>query len=123
MSDELRSLLTDVAEGRMDPSDAARRLDRIDAPETREPSGEDPWAAATDHDDAPSDAAAGAASTDDAARTGGVRDDGPVTTVRIQASARPVRVVGDPTVATITVDGPHAVRRDGGTLRVEAPVA
>src|SRR2546421_292858 len=28
----------------------------------------------------------------------------------------------DPGVATLSVDGPHSVRREGGTLRVEVPV-
>jgi len=42
--------------------------------------------------------------------------------VLVQASARPVRVIADPTVATVTVAGPHAVRRDGGTIRIDVPV-
>lgn len=40
--------------------------------------------------------------------------------MRITASARPVRLVGDHTVDTVAVDGPHSVRREGGTIRVDA---
>ncbi|MFI5098998.1 MAG: hypothetical protein ACHQE5_00540, partial [Actinomycetes bacterium] len=48
--------------------------------------------------------------------------DAPVERVLVQASARPVRVIADRSVATVTVDGPHVVRREGGTVRVEVPV-
>src|SRR2546430_2278387 len=136
MSDGLRSLLTEVAEGRLDPTAAARRLDDLERPSTGSSAGpsagpaegpatEDPWAAATDHDQTPGTpgtatrAGSGATEGPDAGPTG----DAAGATVPAQAPARPVRVIGDPTVATITVDGPHTVRRDGATLRVEAPVA
>jgi hypothetical protein len=46
--------------------------------------------------------------------------DSGVERVRITASARPVRLVGDHTVDTVAVDGPHSVRREGGTIRVDA---
>ena len=39
----------------------------------------------------------------------------------ISATARPVRLVADPTVATLTVEGPHTLFREGATLRVEGP--
>jgi len=40
--------------------------------------------------------------------------------IRVTASARPVRIIGDPTVATATVEGPHRVTVEGPVLRVEA---
>ena len=40
------------------------------------------------------------------------------TRVVIRAVGHRVRVRGEPSVATVSVDGPHVVRRDGGTLTV-----
>ncbi len=39
----------------------------------------------------------------------------------VLATARPVRLVADPTVATATVEGPHTVYREGGVMRIEGP--
>jgi hypothetical protein len=119
MTDELRSLLTDVAEGRVDPAEAAARLSRMDADGTATTPG-DPWAEAT-----------GSAAAADADTSGAVTDqpsappssEQPVQRVVVHSSARPVRVVADPTVASFAVEGPHSVRRDGTTARVEVPVA
>src|SRR6185369_6367663 len=72
---------------------------------------DDVWAAATDHDERPGETPPTATGEQAVSR------------VRVQASGRPVRVVADPTVATVTVEGPHNVRRDGTTLVVDAPVA
>jgi hypothetical protein len=135
MTDGLRSLLTDVAEGRVDPAEAARRLSGVDAPAGAVPTA-DPWAGATADPDATAPAssggstgATGAAATSSTAASEPAAGEprlpsgsDPVDRVVVQASARPVRVVADPTVATLTVDGPHTVRRDGGTVRVEVPV-
>ena len=117
-----RSLLTDVAEGRVDPSEAAARLSRMDADRTTTATG-DPWAEAT-----------GSAEGPDAWQTPppcpcrdqpspSASSDQPVRRVVVHSSARPVRVLADPTVASFTVEGPHSVRRDGATARVEVPVA
>ncbi|MFW5899218.1 MAG: hypothetical protein ACOCUN_01975, partial [Jiangellaceae bacterium] len=40
--------------------------------------------------------------------------------VEIRASSRRVRLVGDPTVATFAVDGPHQVRRDGSSIVISS---
>jgi hypothetical protein len=42
--------------------------------------------------------------------------------VRVEASARVVRVVGDPGVREAVADGPHELRREGGTLVVSSDV-
>jgi hypothetical protein len=127
MTDELRSLLTDVAEGRVDPSEAADRLSALDSSRTGAGPAEgaaDTWAAATADQDVP-----GATATDAPPSAGGTDQpvsggsDQPVRRVVVQASARPVRVVADPTVASFSVEGPHSIRRDGETARVEVPVA
>jgi len=95
MTDELRSLLTDVAEGRVDPSEAT----------------------------APGGSTRSEPAADQTAQAGTGTAEAPVRRVVVQSSARPVRVVADATVATFTVEGPHAIRRDGETARVEVPIA
>ena len=138
MTDELRSLLTDVAEGRVDPSEAAARLSRMDT--SRPAAGpasapaDDAWAEATGAAPGPGRAESGPADGGDTADPGAAAtgsgptqpaesSDQPVSRVVVHSSARPVRVVADPTVASFTVEGPHSVRRDGATARVEVPVA
>ncbi len=89
--DTLRDLLARVAAGDLDPAEAARLLD------------EDPAAPTLDAAEAP-------ARLDDA-----------VSSVVLHAGGVKLTVVADPTVATAVVDGPHALRREGGTLVVDAP--
>lgn len=91
MSDPITTILEDVAAGRVDPVTAARLLD-----EARGPAG---------------------------TTSGGTAEAPPpavqeVTRVSIRAVSRSLRLVGDPTVTTIAVDGPHVVRREGATLVV-----
>jgi hypothetical protein len=113
MTDELRSLLTDVAEGRVDPAQAAARLSAMDS---AAPTPTDPWADATDNaTDSSTEQTPPAVEAPSTSAS-------PLRRVVVQCSARPVRVVADPTVATLTVDGPHTVRQDGDTARVEVPV-
>jgi hypothetical protein len=99
MTSDLRALLNDVAAGRVDPGRAAQLLDDLD-----------------NRDDPARDVAAPVppvAPGPPVAREG-------VERLQVSATARPVRIVGDPTVATITVEGPHTVVRDGAVLRVQA---
>jgi hypothetical protein len=49
------------------------------------------------------------------------RLDADVTAVVLHAGGVKLTVVADPSVATAVVDGPHALRREGGTLVVDAP--
>ena len=129
MTSDLRSLLTEVAAGRIDPGRAAELLEDLPTA-TAAPAG----VAAPDAE-APVDGGAGssgaAAGGPDAVATEGAGSGagrgttfGPsvqgVERVRVTASARPVRIIGDPTVATATVEGPHTVTVEAGVLRVEA---
>jgi len=93
MDDRIKTILEDVAAGRIDPVEAAKLLDEARAETT-----------------------GGAAS-------GAAGESGPpalpdVARVSIRAVSRSVRLVADPTVTTVSVDGPHLVRRDGSTLIV-----
>lgn len=92
----MREVLEDVAAGRLDPAEAARLLD----------SPADDSAADTTADDS--------APQDDPAPPS-VRA---IERVRVRATSRRVRLVGDPTVTTFAVEGPHHVRRDGTTLLI-----
>ncbi|HET8970359.1 MAG TPA: hypothetical protein VFN19_04800 [Candidatus Nanopelagicales bacterium] len=83
--DELHDLLTRVAAGDLDPTEAGRRLD------------EDPSVPTVDKTTVPAAAVV--------VRAGGVH----------------LTVVADPTVSTVVVAGPHAVRHEGSTTIVETP--
>lgn len=118
-----RDVLADVAAGRLTPAEAAQALaalesadatvattpadpDADDATPARD--GHDVWADVTDTPD-PAPAGAGSAALPATAEP---------TRVVIRAVGHRVRVTGEPSVATVSVDGPHVVRRDGGTLTV-----
>jgi hypothetical protein len=94
MTDQIRSLLEDVAAGRIDPAEAARLLDNLrteGAPP--QPEGE-----------------AGPPAVPD------------VTRLVVRGLSRSVHLIGDPTVTTVSVDGQHVVRREGGTLVISGEI-
>lgn len=108
-----REILEDVAAGRIDPAEAARQLDELSVADVAESSTSD----------AVSEARAGGSGitgTSDAEITGVIQRPGAaeVGRVLVRATSRRVRIVGDPSVATVSVEGPHTVRRDGATLVV-----
>lgn len=102
-----REILEQVAAGRLDPAEAARLLDQLDDARGQ----------------APADADAGTTGA-----TGSVPGGQPapsssilppeITRVQVRGMSRRVRIIGDPTVATVAVDGQHSVRRDGSTLHI-----
>ncbi|HSN06359.1 MAG TPA: hypothetical protein VLV82_03365 [Candidatus Angelobacter sp.] len=92
-SDPLRDLLTRVAAGEVDPTEAARLLDEAGTP-------------GLDRGTADTVVATGSPS---------------VAAVTLLAGGVKLVVVADPTVATAVADGPHSVRHDGSTLVIEAP--
>lgn len=128
-----REILEQVADGRLDPTRAAVLLDQIEdqkaaAPtgaEAAEPAGAataDPVDATTGTAGTPAGAAAGAASGAGTAGrsgpSGGSVTAQRITRVQVRATSRRVVILGDPTVATVAVNGQHTVRRDGATLHV-----
>ena len=102
-----RQILEDVAAGRLDPAEAARLLEAVAEDTADEPAG------------AASAAAAAGDPSGRAATPPAVPD---IERVLVRATSRRVRVVGDPSVATYAVDGPHHVRREGSTLIVAGEV-
>lgn len=95
-SASLRELLSRVASGDLDPSDAARLLD------------EDASAPTVDQHPLTDTRIAPTASSS-------------VGSVQVLAGGVKLMIVADPTVATAVADGPHSVRHDGSTLVIEAP--
>jgi hypothetical protein len=54
-------------------------------------------------------------------RRDGVGSEAPLSGVSIHAGGVKLTIVADPTVATAVADGPHAVRREGSVLVLDAP--
>src|SRR5699024_6234144 len=109
MAEELSAeeILQRVAAGSLDPADAAAMLDEI-AP--RQPSEDvDGTDVATTRGDHVYDAGTGDALV---GRTLGAEDSTPPSTQRllVRATSRRVRIIGDPTVATVAVEGEHTAR-------------
>jgi hypothetical protein len=145
----LRDILTAVREGRLDPAEAARRLDETagdeagSSPATDDGNDAAPsagaassrgsvWADATD-DVSPRTAAASAGTRAGQAATGGppaaartssaggtLVDERETTELRVHSMMRRVRIIGDPTVSTVSIDGGHELRREGTVLICES---
>lgn len=139
----VREILEQVAAGRLDPTRAAVLLDQIEDEKAGAPTGaetvEPADAETAEPVDAPAGVAgapAGAAGTAGAASGAGSAGTGPgaagrsgpaaggavtpqrITRVQVRATSRRVVVVGDPSVATVAVNGQHTVRRDGAMLHI-----
>jgi hypothetical protein len=93
VNERQRTILQDVAEGRLSPEDAAQLLD--EAEEVRD----------DEHPDGPSEQGPSAG-------TAGIQR------VRLVQTFRAARVVGDPDVAEAVVEGPHVAEREGDVLVV-----
>ena len=153
----MSAILTDLARGRIDAAEAARRIDALKAspaedrsepdtvteepgvPTTSEAPVDDavtdPWAAATDRPQHPTFAreTVGADRTvpaDDTVGTSASTSATPppprgksangVERITVRAVGRRVRIVGETSVATLSADGPHVLRRNGSTLEVSS---
>jgi pyruvate/2-oxoglutarate dehydrogenase complex dihydrolipoamide acyltransferase (E2) component len=147
----MTSILEELAAGRIDAAEAARRIDALKAAEstgdeptadeataevTTEPSNEqladrtagdadsDPWAAATDR---PQHAtyrtepftAPASEPREEPARRKPVNTSG-VERISVRAVGRRVRIIGETSVATLSADGPHVLRRNGSVLEVSS---
>jgi hypothetical protein len=118
----LRDVLADVAAGRVSPAEAAALLAETHpaaappSPPATEAAGSDVWADVTDRPIQLTEPTASTAST--AGPTGAVPANVEPSRVVIRSVGHRLRVIGEPSVATVSVDGPHVVRRDGSTLTV-----
>jgi hypothetical protein len=151
MDTDLRALLQQVADGRLDPTEAARLMDAPPSEASR-PQDESPATDQATTDQATTDqattdqatthrptadAAPGApASTpssvrvlpaprraDDETEKGAEQGTDVARRLLVRATARSVRVIADRAVATVHVEGPHRTTRDGDLVRVESDLA
>jgi hypothetical protein len=130
---DLTPILEELAAGRIDAAEAARRIDALKASQptsetTSEPTNEqlagsatetDPWAAVTDQPGYASGAAQSEASAEEPVRAKPVNTGG-VERISVRAIGRRVRIIGEPAVATLSADGPHVLRRNGPVLEVSS---
>ena len=93
---DIGPILDDLAAGRIDAAEAGRRIDAAKA-------------AAGAPGPAPEDT-----TTDGGPKAGGLAR------VAVTAVGRRVRIEGDPTVSTLTIDGPHVLRRVGTVIEVNS---
>lgn len=117
-NEDLDRILIALAAGEIDTSEAARRIAELNPPATAEAPAPEP-----SEPEGSAPPGSGQPGAESASAAHGAASD--VTQVVIRATGRRVRVVGDPSVATVAVDGPHVVRRIGHTLEVtsERPAA
>ena len=130
----LRELLDDVAAGRVSPARAGELLADISDGSSEAPSGPgtepaadsassspagDVWADVSDPTGRPP-ATDSAESQTAAPKAGKEPAVSSARRVVIRAVGRRVKVIGEPSVTTVSVDGPHVVRRDGDTVSVNS---
>jgi hypothetical protein len=137
----MAAILEELAAGRIDAAEAARRIDALKAAEAaptpppaapaEPPAAErvdtEPWAAATDRPqhatfakerfDPPAPEPPPAESKPEEPKpvnTSGVQR------ISVRAVGRRVRIIGETAVATLSADGPHVLRRNGAVLEVSS---
>jgi hypothetical protein len=132
----MKAILEELAAGRIDAAEAARRIDALKASQSTsetsppEPTNEqlagseadaDAWAAATDRPQASSGSPTPEPepSAEEPAQAKAVNVGG-VERISVRAVGRRVRIIGETSVATLSADGPHVLRRNGSVLEVSS---
>jgi hypothetical protein len=145
----MAAILEELAAGRIDAAEAARRIDALKAAEAAPPAPSpapeqtppkqvdteqvdtEPWAAATDRPQHATFAKErfGAPATpptpEPPAADSRPEEPKPVNTsgvqrISVRAVGRRVRIIGETAVATLAADGPHVLRRNGAVLEVSS---
>jgi hypothetical protein len=133
---DMKAILEELAAGRIDAAEAARRIDALKASQSTsettppEPTNEDlagskadsdAWAAATDRPQAGYDSTTPQPDTsaEEPVNTKPVNVGG-VERISVRAVGRRVRILGETSVATLSADGPHVLRRNGSVLEVSS---
>jgi hypothetical protein len=134
---DMTSILEELAAGRIDAAEAARRIDALKAsqsasePQSSEPTNEqlagsavdaDAWAAVTDQPGQTGSASSSPQSEvprEEPVRANPVNTGG-VERISVRAVGRRVRIIGETSVATLSADGPHVLRRNGPILEVSS---
>jgi hypothetical protein len=141
---DLSAILEELASGRIDAAEAGRRIDALKATAAteapREPSNEelagqpaapadDAWAESTDRPQHTSFTKESFRREEKVADVGKEHprrpgqskiNTGGVDRITVRAVGRRVRIVGETSVATLSADGPHVLRRNGSTLEVSS---
>ena len=134
---DMTPILEDLAAGRIDAAEAARRIDALKASQATsedspsEPTNEqlsgatadsDPWAAVTDQPQAGHSSERQSRSRPTRSQFGRSQpvNTGGVERISVRAIGRRVRIVGETSVATLSADGPHVLRRNGSVLEVSS---
>ena len=134
-------ILEDLAAGRIDAAEAARQIDTVSA--TREPARTSPttaaeegvsadaWALSTDRPQVAGHATEAVRTPENSVPAETLEESAPepqikvrstngVERISIRAIGRRVRIVGEPSVATVSADGPHVLRRNGSVLEISS---
>lgn len=124
---DLGPILEDLAAGRIDAAEAARRIDALknqsEAPEptpaepTNEELGEESDAGRTEYSPHARDVFEPDAAASSRRRPAGTKG---VDRIAVRAVGRRVRIIGDPAVATASAEGPHVLRRNGSVLEISS---
>lgn len=139
---QTHGILEDLAAGRIDAAEAGRRIDALDhdrsvdppvspEPVTPEPVGPDPTSRRSDGWALPSDRPQRAThrrdrvaapeadiGSESAAEPTRPTSTSGVQRISVRAVGRRVRILGETSVATLSAEGPHVLRRNGTTLEV-----
>lgn len=120
---DLAPILEDLAAGRIDAAEAARRIDAAKAePVASEPSNEELGPELGDQHFSPyaREVFAPDEESEQPRRSSRRRPTGSkgVDRVTVRAVGRRVRIVGDSSVATASAEGPHVLRRNGSVLEI-----
>jgi hypothetical protein len=129
MSD-LGPILEDLAAGRIDAAEAARRIDALKAAEARsaphpgeprptEPGDDELGDRRQEFSPYAREVFTPPADEPPAAHRRAAGSKG-VDRISVRAVGRRVRIVGDPSVATASAEGPHVLRRNGSVLEVSS---
>lgn len=106
---DIKPILEDLAAGRIDAAEAARRIDTARSQAARQPEEEAPQARVIDPETLVDEAIAPPRRK---ATSKGIDR------VSVRAVGRRVRIVGDSSVATASVEGPHVIRRNASALEI-----
>lgn len=134
----MTSILADLAAGRIDAAEAGRKIDALSATDGQPTAASadadqvsaDAWATSTDRPRSaepgtpPVPTPTSTAPTSTAPPATGpqitVTSTNGVERISVRAIGRRVRIVGDPSVATVAADGPHVLRRNGSVLEISS---
>lgn len=119
MSEDISGILEDLAAGRIDAAEASRRIDAArNAPDPspfEQPPRPTPQEASAEWHDIPE-----FAHTQEPPKKRRAPGTNGVDRISVRAVGRRVRIVGDQGVATVAVNGPHVLRRNGSVLEVNS---